>query len=345
MKHYSAMNIQYSRGCPFDCEFCDIAMLNGHRPRTKGAAQLVGELEALYERGWRGGVFIVDDNFIGNKKKLKADVLPAIIEWRRRRNSPFTLNTETSINLADDEELIRLMTEAGFDAVFIGIETPNEESLAECAKTQNRGRDLEGAVRKLHSLGLEVQGGFIVGFDSDPLSIFKSQINFIQKSGIVTAMVGLLNAPPGTRLYRRMKQENRIIKDFHGSNMECNFVPKMNYQTLLDGYQNILKTIYSPKPYYERMTTFLKEFKPNRRRHSTLSFRNIRVLWNSFWLLGIAERGKRHYWKLMVATALKRPRSFPVAMKLAIYGYHFRRVVDRYARQTFRTPEAEKSAG
>jgi radical SAM superfamily enzyme YgiQ (UPF0313 family) len=343
VKHYSAMSIQYSRGCPFNCEFCDIVILNGHKPRTKSALQLLAELDALYDRGWRDGVFIVDDNFIGNKKKLKSEVLPAIIEWRRRKKKAFTLNTETSINLADDDELIRLMVEAGFNAVFVGIETPNEDSLVECAKTQNRNRDLEGAVRKLHNSGLEVQGGFIVGFDNDPLSIFKSQINFIQNSGIVTAMVGLLNAPPGTRLFKRLKKENRIIRDFDGSNMECNFIPKMNYQTLVDGYRHILDTIYSPKEYYQRITNFLAEFNPYKGHKVNFSPSHIKVLWKSFWLLGIAEKGKRYYWRLMVSTVLKRPRSFPVAMKLAIYGYHFRRVVDKYLRTTLGVQKPEKS--
>ena len=156
MKNYSAMSIQYSRGCPFDCEFCDIALLNGHKPRTKDTAQVLAELDALYNRGWRDGVFIVDDNFIGNKKKLKTEILPAMIEWRRGKKDAFALNTETSINLADDEELMRLMAEAGFNAVFVGIETPNEESLVECSKSQNRNRDLHAAVTKLHNFGLEV---------------------------------------------------------------------------------------------------------------------------------------------------------------------------------------------
>jgi radical SAM superfamily enzyme YgiQ (UPF0313 family) len=344
MKHYSAMSIQYSRGCPFNCEFCDIVLLNGHRPRTKSKAQVIAELNALYDQGWRDGVFIVDDNFIGNKKKLKAEILPAIIEWRKSKKRPFALNTETSINLADDEELIRLMVEAGFNAVFVGIETPNEASLAECAKSQNRNRDLGAAVRKLHNFGLEVQGGFIVGFDSDPLSIFRSQINFIQKSGIVTAMVGLLNAPPGTRLYRRLKKENRIIGDFDGSNTECNFVPKMNYSTLITGYKNILNTIYSSKPYYERINTFLKEFHPGKKHKTNISFGHIKLLWKAFWILGVWEKGKRHYWKLMVSTVLKRPRSFPVAMKLAIYGYHFRRVADKYIGKTVSMRETGNSS-
>ncbi|OGO07942.1 MAG: B12-binding domain-containing radical SAM protein [Chloroflexi bacterium RBG_13_57_8] len=335
MKHYSSMSIQYSRGCPFNCEFCDIVLLNGRRPRTKAKDQLLAELEALYSQGWRAGVFIVDDNFIGNKKKLKEEILPAVIEWRKGKKHAPGLNTETSIDLADDDELIRLMVEAGFETVFIGIETPNEDSLAECAKNQNRNRDLETAVRKLHNLGLEVQGGFIVGFDADPVSIFKSQINFIQKSGIVTAMVGLLNAPPGTRLYHRLKKENRIVGDFDGSNTECNFVPKMNYHTLITGYKNILKNIYSNRQYYERINTFLKDFKPRRSPHLPgFSFRNVITVWKVFWILGVWEKGKRYYWRLFFSTALKRPRSFPVAMKLAIYGYHFRRVVDRYVGKT-----------
>jgi radical SAM superfamily enzyme YgiQ (UPF0313 family) len=330
MKNYSAMSIQYSRGCPFNCEFCDIIILNGHRPRTKNTTQIIAELDALYNVGWRSGVFVVDDNFIGNKKKLKSEILPAIIEWRRSKRRPFSLNTETSINLADDDELINLMVEAGFNAVFVGIESPNEDSLQECAKTQNSNRDLEAAVRKLHNAGLEVQGGFIVGFDNDPLSIFKSQINFIQKSGIVTAMVGMLNAPPGTRLFKRLKKENRIVREFDGSNMECNFIPKMNYLNLVEGYRHILDTIYSPRQYYERITTFLREFNPYKKNRINISFDHIKVLWKSFWILGIAEKGKRYYWRLMVSTVLKRPRSFPVAMKLAIYGYHFRRVVSKY---------------
>jgi radical SAM superfamily enzyme YgiQ (UPF0313 family) len=334
MKHYSAMSVQYSRGCPFNCEFCDIVVLNGHRPRTKSTSQILAELDVLHQHGWRDGVFIVDDNFIGNKKKLKSEVLPAIIEWRRGKRKPFALNTETSVDLADDDELIRLMVEAGFNAVFVGIETPNEDSLVECAKNQNRNRDLQAAVRKLHNAGLEVQGGFIVGFDNDPLSIFRSQINFIQKSGIVTAMVGLLNAPPGTRLFKRLKKENRIIRDFDGSNMECNFITRMNYQNLVDGYKHILDTIYSPRQYYERVSTFLKEFNPYKKHRFNFSFEHVKVLWKTFWILGLAEKGKRYYWRLMVSTVLRRPRSFPVAMKLAIYGYHFRRVVDKYVGNT-----------
>jgi radical SAM superfamily enzyme YgiQ (UPF0313 family) len=334
MKKYTSMNVQYSRGCPFDCEFCDIIILNGHNPRTKDKDQLLGELEALYNHRWRGGVFVVDDNFIGNRRKLKEETLPAIIEWMERKKYPFVLSTEASINLADDEELLRLMAKAGFTAVFVGIETTNEESLAECNKSQNKNRDLVALVKKIQNHGLEVQGGFIVGFDNDPLSIFKSQINFIQKSGIVTAMVGLLNAPSGTRLYHRLKKENRLLKNFSGDQMDynsLNFIPKMNYETLINGYKSILNTIYSPKPYYERIKTFLKEYKPRKSRQaSRLQSYHIRAFIKSIWVLGVQERGRKYYWKLFISTLLKRPRSFPLSMTLAIYGFHFRKISEKY---------------
>jgi len=333
MKKYSSMNIQYSRGCPFNCEFCDIIILNGHKPRTKAKDQMLDELEALYSQGWRSGVFIVDDNFIGNKRKLKTEILPAIINWMEEKKYPFAFSTEASINLADDEELMRLMVKTGFNTVFVGIETPNEESLAECNKFININRDLVASVKKIQNHGLEVQGGFIVGFDSDPLSIFKSQINFIQKSGIATAMVGLLNAPRGTRLYQRLKQENRLLKDSSGDNTDCslNFIPKMNYETLINGYKHILNTIYSPKQYYERVRIFLKEYKPQKRKGALrLQSYHIRGFIGSMWFLGVKEKGRRYYWKLFVSTLLKHPRSFPLSLSLSVFGFHFRKVIEEY---------------
>jgi radical SAM superfamily enzyme YgiQ (UPF0313 family) len=333
MRKYASMNIQYSRGCPFNCEFCDIVILNGRIPRTKDKDQILREMDALYNQGWRGSLFVVDDNFIGNKKKLKAEVLPAIIEWQKERKNPFPLFTESSINLADDERLMQLMVEAGFDRVFVGIETPNEESLAECNKFTNRNRDLVASVKKIQSCGMEVQGGFIVGFDSDPVSIFRSQINFIQNSGIVTAMVGLLNAPRGTRLHQRLKQENRLLKSITGDNVDCsiNFIPKMNYETLINGYKHILNTIYAPKQYYERIRTFLKEYKPQQKlRVSQVKFNYLWGFIRSIWILGIKERGRKYYWSLFISTLLKRPRLFPLSMVLSVYGLHFRKVIQQF---------------
>ncbi|MCP2520179.1 B12-binding domain-containing radical SAM protein [SCandidatus Aminicenantes bacterium Aminicenantia_JdfR_composite] len=327
MKKYASMSIQYSRGCPYNCEFCDIPVLNGRAPRTKDKDQVIAELNAIYKHGWRGGVFFVDDNFIGNRKKLKKEILPSIIEWMKRYKFPFSFFTEASINISDDDELMHLMVEAGFDKVFIGIETPNEESLTECNKFQNKSRDLLYCVKKIQNQGLEVQGGFIVGFDNDPPSIFERQINFIQKSGIVTAMVGLLNAPKGTRLYQRLKKENRLLTEISGDNTDfsLNFVPKMDYETLIEGYKKILHTIYSPRYFYYRVITLLKQYKP-RKRKANFKFHHIKAFLKSVWLLGIREKERLHYWKLIFWTLLRRPRFFPLAITFAIYGFHFRKI-------------------
>ena len=328
-KKYSTMSVQYSRGCPFNCEFCSITLLNGRQPRTKSQEQFLEELDALYQEGWRGAVFVVDDNFIGNKRKLKTELLPALIEWSKKRDYPFDFTTEVSVNLADDEVLVQLMVKAGFIATFIGVETPNDQSLVECGKTQNQHRDMVAAVKRLHRHGLIVFGGFIVGFDHDPPTIFEQQIRFIQKSGIVTAMVGLLNAPSGTRLFHRMKSENRLLHRMSGDNMDgsMNFIPKMNYQKLLAGYKNILRTIYSPKEYYERVKTFLQDYHLPSVKAPKLTFRHIEAFVKSLWILGILEKGKRFFWKLLLFSLFRYPKKFPIALTMAIYGFHFRRIV------------------
>ncbi|MCJ7582891.1 MAG: DUF4070 domain-containing protein [Candidatus Aminicenantes bacterium] len=330
MKKYASMSIQYSRGCPYNCEFCDIILLNGHKPRTKSTSQILEELDLLYTLGWRGSVFFVDDNFIGNKKKLKNEMLPTLIEWMTQKKYPFHFFTEASINLADDKELMHLMVKAGFDQVFIGIETPNEESLSECNKYLNRNRDLVASVKNIQINGLQVQGGFIVGFDSDPPSIFEKQINFIQNSGIVTAMVGLLNAPRGTKLYLRLKNENRLLKSFSGNNTDfsLNFIPKMNTEILLNGYKKILQTIYSPKNYYKRVITFLKTYKPGPiKKKIYFKLSHFNAFFKSIWFLGIQGKERVQYWKLITWTIIRRPRVLHIAVTLAIYGFHFRKVV------------------
>ena len=328
LRHYDTISIQFSRGCPFNCDFCNVTALLGHRPRTKTAAQIIAELDDLYDQGWRKSIFFVDDNFIGNKKLIKSEVLPSLIEWRRGKTGmPFS--TEASINLADDPELLRLMVEAGFDTVFVGIETPNEESLAECSKNQNQGRDLVESVKCLQRAGLQVQGGFIVGFDNDSPSIFQQQIDFIQKSGIVTAMVGLLQAPLGTRLYERMQKEGRLVNKFSGDNVDgsTNIVPRMGIQSLGEGYRRILSHIYAPKFYYERVLTFLREYHPPRIKfHFEPQY--ILALLRSIYQLGILGVERVHYWKLFFWTLFRRPRLFPLAITFAIYGFHFRQVAE-----------------
>jgi radical SAM superfamily enzyme YgiQ (UPF0313 family) len=332
MQRYATMDIQYSRGCPFDCEFCNITQLNGRKPRLKSSRQFLAELDALLAAGWRGGIFIVDDNFIGNRPVLKNHLLPALIGWQETHGRPFSFSTEASINLADDPELTGLMVRAGFTSVFIGIETPEDGSLAECGKTQNRGRDLVASIRALQEAGLAVSGGFIVGFDNDTPETFDAQIGFIQRSGIVMAMVGLLSALPGTKLSERLRGENRLIEGASGNNMDgsINFIPSMEYKTLLSGYQRILKTIYAQPQYYARVRTFLDAYRPPRiGGGGRIGLRDIKALLKSFWRLGILGRGQHHFWALVLRSLFKYPKKFPLAITMAIYGFHFRHVVAR----------------
>ncbi len=328
LKNYASMNIQYSRGCPFNCEFCNITVLYGQKPRTKDKDQIIAELNRLYQTGWRGSVFFVDDNFIGNKAKLKKDVLPALCNWMKKMGYPFSFATEASINLADDRELMGLMVRAGFDTVFVGIETPNEASLAECNKLQNKNRNLMACVKIIQKSGLQVQGGFILGFDNDPPSIFDRLTKFIQESGIVTAMVGLLNAPRGTRLYERLVKEGRLLNDISGDHMDLsmNFIPKMNRELLVSGYQRILDTIYSPKCYYERVRRFLADYAPSQEKMFHFHFSHVAAFVRSVFILGIAEKERFQYWKLLVWSLFRRPRLMPLAIGLAICGFHFRKV-------------------
>jgi len=328
MKKYALMGIQYSRGCPFNCEFCDITALLGHKVRTKTTGQIIDELESLYVNSWRGDVFFVDDNFIGKRQQLKNELLPAIIDWMEKRNHPFALNTQASIDMVDDEDLMTLMTKAGFDCVFIGIESPNEESLAECNKKQNTGRDIVAAIKKIQKFGMQVQAGFIVGFDNDKPNVFGELINLVQNSGIVMAMVGLLNAPRGTQLYKKLMFENRLIQPPTGDNMDCtmNFVPKMDIHQLLGGYRKVLNTIYSQKYYCKRIKTFLKNYNFSNKTRLKVRYSGIKALFRSMWRIGMIEKGKIHYW-MLILWSLKNPCRLPLAVRFSIYGYHFRKIL------------------
>lgn len=331
LDRYATMEVQFSRGCPFDCEFCNVTVLLGHRPRTKTAQQIITELDSLYDLGWRASVFFVDDNLIGNKRRLKTELLPALIEWQKDKVG-FSFSTEVSINLADDKQLMQRMVEAGFRTVFVGIETPDEVSLAECNKKQNMNRDLIDSVKNLHRAGLQVRGGFIVGFDNDTPSIFQRQIDFIQKSGIVTAMVGLLQAPPGTRLYQRLKQEGRLLDRISGDNVDgtTNIIPRMDLDTLHKGYESIMQYIYSPEHYYQRVKTFLREYQPPKGKAP----RDLEYVWAFFrstYRLGIIDKARLNYWKLLFWTIFHRPGHLPMAITLAIYGFHFRKICELHA--------------
>jgi radical SAM superfamily enzyme YgiQ (UPF0313 family) len=331
MKKYASMSIQFSRGCPFNCDFCNVTALFGHRPRLKSVKQVILELDLIFESGWRGNIFFVDDNFIGNKRFLKAHLLPALIQWRKGKNG-CVFFTEASINLADDADLLDLMVKAGFDSVFIGIESPNNDSLTECKKIQNTNRDLINDVKILQRAGLEVQGGFIVGFDSDTPSTFKILVDFIQKSGIVTAMVGLLQAPPGTMLFDRLKKENRLVNmTISGDNVDgtTNINPKMGIEQLTNGYQFIMQHLYSPKNYYRRVKIFLKEF-GNSKVNTHLDLQRVLALFRSSIRLGILGKERFQFWHLMIWTLIQKPRMLPMAITFSIYGYHFRKICEMH---------------
>jgi radical SAM superfamily enzyme YgiQ (UPF0313 family) len=326
LRYYDSLSLQFTRGCPFNCDFCNVTALLGHKMRMKTTQQLIQELDKIYDLGWRRGIFIVDDNFIGNKRILKSEVLPAMIEWRKGKKGCHFI-TEASVNLSDDDALIDLMVKAGFTQVFVGIETPDDKALAECSKSQNRNRDLVSSVKKLQKMGLQVMGGFIVGFDSDDETIFQRMIDFIQQSGIVTAMVGLLQAPIGTQLYQRMLREGRIRHNYSGDNVdgETNILPKMDLGVLKTGYRKILDSIYSAKGFYERVRTFLKDYQPVQR-PVTLQWEEIAALFSSIFQIGIKSKERKHYWKLFFWTLFHYPKKFPLAITFTIYGYHFRKV-------------------
>ncbi len=322
MRRYSSMPVQYSRGCPFACEFCDIIELFGQVPRTKTAKQVLAEFDRLYDLGWRGSVFMVDDNFVGNRRAIKG-LLPQLAEWMARRRNPFSLFTQASINLAGDEELLSLMRASRFNRVFVGIETPVEESHRAAGKTQNANTDLLGSVRRLQEHGMEVMGGFILGFDQDPPDIFKRQIAFIKEAAIPISMVGLLTALPNTRLWRRLAGEGRIVRQSIGDNTAAllNFIPKMDAETLLAGYREVVSTLYNPKEYFERARVFLSRLGPSTRERR--SFSDYLALIRSFIRQGIFSEYRRSYWRFLGNTFLRARRHLGLAVTLAIMGHHF----------------------
>ncbi len=328
MKKYVFMNIQVSRGCPFTCDFCEITSLLGHKVRMKNSSQIINELEALYQLNWRGPVSIVDDNFIGKKKEIKTGLLPVMKKWMQSKNNPFVFNIQSSINLADDKELMSLMVETGFTSTFIGIETPDEVSLNSCNKVQNKNRDMLQCIKKIQNTGIQVSAGFIVGFDSDTPGIFQRQIDFIQKSGIVSAMVGLLNAPKNTLLYQRMEAENRLTVEATGNNTDSsmNFIPKMDYDELMGGYQKIIHNIYATKPYYKRVRQMFLNYKRLYKKEKRINFSLIGAFLKSIYIIGIVNKGRAEYWKLLAWTLFKRPGLFADAVTFAVYGYHFRTI-------------------
>ena len=303
MDKYLYAIVQYSRGCPYMCDFCDVTALFGRRPRTKTSAQIIAELEAVRKSGNVQLILFADDNLIGNKKILKADLLPALIAWRKATNPNFYFATQLTINLADDDEMMHLMLEAGFRHIFIGIETPAEESLKVSHKTQNMKRDLMETIHYIHSKGFIISGGFIVGFDTDTQDIFRRQVDFIQESGIPLPIVNILKAPPGTDLYDRIKKENRLSKRFAFSEGDTNVVPIMGEKLLYKGFIDVIDNIYRPRKSYERLQQFFSTYKLPK---TTVKIRakytvgDLKILLLVILKLGILNSERKYFWKLVI---------------------------------------------
>ena len=331
MKNYATMSVQFSRGCPFDCEFCDIIKLYGRVPRTKSPEQVVEELESLYRMGWRGPVFLVDDNFIGNKRDAM-NLLPEIAEWQRTRGYPFTLITEASANLARMDKLMHAMTEAGFDTVFVGIETPNPEALLKTKKPQNTSKHEENyifkAVRKIQRAGMQVQGGFILGLDGDDEGVFDAQIEFIQEAGIPMAPIYLLTALKGTDMYERFKSENRLLDTPIGTSaMPLNFRTEMNHRVLIDGYKRVVATLYDPtlQNYFERCLRLFRHWVPVP--HLRKQKSEAEIVAGIMRVRGrLSARQVPFYSRFIARVSRDWPRMLPDAIYLAAMGLHFERI-------------------
>jgi len=322
---YASMSLQVSRGCPFSCEFCDIIEIFGRVPRMKSAEQVVAELEALRRLGARGPLFFVDDNFIGNRKAV-AHLLPAISAWQGDHGRPFEICTEASVDLAGEPGLVASMVDAGFTSVFLGIETPSAESLAGARKHQNLRMDAAAAVGRLTAAGLEVYAGFIVGFDADGPDIFDRQRDFISGVAIPRAMVGLLSALPGTALWRRLAQEERIREAPSGDQFERpNFRPAMDERTLVAGYRRLLAEIYRDDAYYDRCERFFEGVGAARAAPGPGA---LPTLARALWRIGVRGRRRGRFWRLLWCSLRLGLEGLPKAVALAVIGEHMIRYTE-----------------
>jgi radical SAM superfamily enzyme YgiQ (UPF0313 family) len=326
--------MQYSRGCPYMCEFCDVTALFGRKMRTKPPAQVLAELEALGDLSRFDLVLFADDNLIGNARDLKQNLLPALIDWRAHYKYPVNFATQLTITLADDPELMRLLRRAGFGSIFCGIESPDEETLIAIKKRQNTKRNLLENIHRLHAEGFTLSAGFIVGFDEDTPEGHQRLIEFIQATGIVFTMVNLLKAPPGTALYTRMRNAGRLIEPFNFEENESNIIPIMDPELLHVGYERVIRTAYSPEHMYARVRVFLKDFRKRSRERvgakRRVQMRDIRALFLVIWKLGLTGNQRREFWKHIGWTLARYPGELRSALMFSILTYHFQKMYELY---------------
>ncbi|MFH1160290.1 MAG: B12-binding domain-containing radical SAM protein [bacterium] len=334
-RNYIMIGLQFIRGCPFNCEFCDIIELYGRIPRFKSAEQVIKELQSLYDLGYRGHIDIVDDNFIGNKKKAK-DLLRELKTWTQNHGYPFYFSTETSIDLADDDELLQLMKDVDFRYVFLGIETPENDTLKLIQKTQNVNKPIEDAVRELLSYGIVSNGGYIIGFDSESRQIADNMIDSIQKSGICIAMIGLLYALPNTQLTRRLESEGRLFpqasrsvgeSDIDQSTSGLNFITLISRTEVLKNFIRVINAIYEPSNYYKRVVFTGLNIRPHNK--YTPNFRTWLIYMRSFLRVcrkaGFNAGTGFYYWKMFFTVLFRNPKGIEAAVNLAAMFIHFRK--------------------
>ena len=329
---YGSMALQFSRGCPFNCEFCDITKLFGRVPRTKSNAQMLTEFELLYKLGWKESLFVVDDNFIGNKRDAMR-LLPAVKQWQEERQFPFALYTEASVNLVEIPEMLDAMSEAGFGMVFLGIESPNDEALLTTSKGQNTSKAEEAgsyllrAVRKIQNTGIEVTGGFIIGLDGD--TEFDSHIDFIQEAGIPAAIAGLLNALKETDLWHRLKQEDRLLVESTGNSTDINlnFIPEMPTEELIAEYRRVVSTLYDPtlKNYFARCLTLFEHMPWTPHNVKSIRMADVRTFARSIRRQLFSRHGLE-YTRFLLKVLKNYPNMFAGAVRLAVMGYHFEKL-------------------
>lgn len=321
MANYTYAIVQYSRGCPYLCDFCDVTALFGRKPRTKTPEQILAELDLIKQHSKGNVVLFADDNLIGNKRVLKKELLPALIDWQRRQKYGFYFATQLTINVVDDEELMTMLADAGFRNVFIGIETPDEASLKGSHKTQNLKRDLIDTIHRIHQCGFTIYGGFIVGFDTDTDETFGAMVDFIQESGIPMPIVNVLKAPPGTELFARMKRENRLIKDFAFEEGDTNIQPVMDEKKLINGFLQVVDGIYTPENAYKRFRVFLQHHNytgSKTRIRTQIGWKEIKQASNLLYYLGIKSPSRRYFWKLLYWTYFRHRKSVDTALILSL---------------------------
>jgi radical SAM superfamily enzyme YgiQ (UPF0313 family) len=321
LSRYTSVSVQYSRGCPFRCEFCDVIEIFGRTPRVKTAAQMLAEFEAIHELGYRGTLFVVDDNFIGNRPAVRR-LLPLVRDWQQARGHPYDLYTEASVDLASDRRLLAQMVEAGFRTIFLGIETPSIAALERAGKYQNLRLDPAEAIDRITRAGIEVMGGFIVGFDTDEADIFALQRELLTDLPVPLAMVGILTALPGTALWRRLRAEGRLRERSSGDQFtRPNFTPVMDEEALLRGYGELMAWLYSPERYYGRCEATLARLGAVTRMRSSTPGETASLL-RTIWHIGIRSPRRRLFWRLLAKAARRGRRQIRQVVAHAVHGEH-----------------------